>query len=281
MDFLVIEETNSEICQQGDFAGIFYIIISGACQVTMNGKAIALLGELDIFGENALFTGANGKSRRGATVTTINDEIEKVQLLALPRKKFDKLLASGALNEECIHKLKQVAEMRKKKNEEMGSNSSLVPKQMESTKKSPEQKVMAKQEATAAPTTTSTTGEVKMEERLGEQTTKAFIGGSGSVVATMASDHTSDIETVRLLLKTKVRSINKFSVIFKRLDNDGKGTLSRKQFKRLIQLAVKGNKELADGLDVYFEALWVEVCTRKGGGGEVEVDLETVASWLF
>ena len=118
MDFLVIEETNSEICQQGDFAGIFYIIISGACQVTMNGKAIALLGELDIFGENALFTGANGKSRRGATVTTINDDIEKVQLLALPRKKFDKLLASGTLNEDCIQKLKQVAAMRKQKNEQ-------------------------------------------------------------------------------------------------------------------------------------------------------------------
>jgi len=119
MDFLVIEETNFEICQQGDFAGIFYIIISGACQVTMNGKAIALLGELDIFGENALFAGANGVSKREATVATINDEIENVQLLALPRKKFDKLLASGALNEECIVKLKQVAEMRKKKNEEM------------------------------------------------------------------------------------------------------------------------------------------------------------------
>ena len=147
MDFLVIEEKNYEICQQGDFASIFYIIISGACQVTMNGKAIALLGELDIFGENALFAGANGVSRREATVTTINDEIENVQLLALPRKKFDKLLASGALNKECIHKLKQVAEMRKKKNEEMvmkGSNSSLVSKQIESMKTSPEQKVMKK-----------------------------------------------------------------------------------------------------------------------------------------
>ena len=57
--------------------------------------------------------------------------------------------------------------------------------------------------------------------------------------------------------------------------------MSRKEFKRLIQLTVKSNKELVDGLDVYFEALWVEVCTKKGGGGEVEVDLETVASWLF
>ena len=68
------------------------------------------------------------------------------------------------------------------------------------------------------------------------------------------------------------------------MDKDGNGTLSRKQFKRLINKAVKGNKELADGLDEYFEALWVDVrrkCTKKGGGGEVEVDLKTAASWLF
>ena len=68
------------------------------------------------------------------------------------------------------------------------------------------------------------------------------------------------------------------------MDKDGKGTLSRKEFKRLIQATIKGNKELADGLNVYFEALWVEVCrkcTKKSGGGEVEVDLNAAASWLF
>ena len=249
----------------------------------MNGKAIALLGELDIFGENALFAGANGVSRREATVTTINDEIKNVQLLALPRKKFDKLLSSGALNKECIHKLKQVAEMRKKKNEEMvakGSNSLLV----ESMKTSPEQKVMKKQEAAAVPRTTATTGEVKMEERLGEKTTNAFVGGGDSVVATMASDYTSDIETVRSLLQTKVQSINRFSVIFKKMDKEDKGALSKKEFGHLIQLTVKGNKKLGSSLNVYFEALWVDMCrncTKKGGGGEVEVDLDTVTNWLF
>ena len=47
----------------------------------------------------------------------------------------------------------------------------------------------------------------------------------------------------------------------------------------LVQLAVKGDKRLGDGLNVYFEALWVELyrkCAEKGGGGEVEVDLDTV-----
>ena len=60
--------------------------------------------------------------------------------------------------------------------------------------------------------------------------------------------------------------------------------LSKKVFKRLIQLTVKGNKKLGSSLNVYFEALWVDVCrtcTKKGGGGEVEVDLDAAASWLF
>lgn len=67
-------------------------------------------------------------------------------------------------------------------------------------------------------------------------------------------------------------------------DGNGTGSLSKKEFKRLVQLAVKGDKRLGDGLNVYFEALWVEVCRKcaeKGGGGEVEVDLDTAASWLF
>ena len=66
------------------------------------------------------------------------------------------------------------------------------------------------------------------------------------------------------------------------MDKDGKGTLSKKVFKHLMQLTVKGNKKLGSSLNVYFEALWVEVCTKKGGGGEVEkVDLDTLTSWLF
>ena len=117
MDFIDIEESKCDICRQGDVADIFYVIVTGACQVTIDGKNVALLGELDIFGENSLFGGANGVSRREATVTTINDE--SVQVLALPRKKFDKLLASGTLNEDCMNNLKRVAEKRRKENEQL------------------------------------------------------------------------------------------------------------------------------------------------------------------
>ena len=92
----------------------FTLFITGICQVSIDGNAVALLGELDIFGESALFTEANGLSKRRATVSTVD---QSVQLLALSQMKFNNLLASGALNEECVNKLRQVAEQRKQANE--------------------------------------------------------------------------------------------------------------------------------------------------------------------
>ena len=72
---------------------------------------------MDIFGESALFTGAKGASRRGATVTTKNGENEAVQVLALRKVQFNNaLLASGTLNEDCLNKLKRVAEQRRQEN---------------------------------------------------------------------------------------------------------------------------------------------------------------------
>ena len=178
-----------------------------------------------------------GRSRRGATVTTINDESEDVQVLALSREKFNKLIASGDLNEDCVKKLKIVAEKRRKENKNAG-----VDTERPKTDRSSE------------------IGEAKLKKQAGEKKTEArveSVGGNGSVVV---PDHASAIETVRLLLKKKVRSLNKFSVIFKKMDKDGNGALSKQEFARLILMTVKGNKELVDGLNVYFEALWLEVC---------------------
>jgi len=117
MEFIVIKENNYDMCRQGDNATIFYIIVSGACQVILDGKPVAMLGEMDIFGESALFTDGNGQSIRGATVTTVIDGLDNnVQVLALPRAKFNTLLASGVLNEHCVNKLKAVAEQRRQEN---------------------------------------------------------------------------------------------------------------------------------------------------------------------
>ena len=116
MDFVVLEQDdNHEICHQGDVADTFYVIVSGTCQITVDGQPIAVLGELDIFGESSLFVDAKGQSIRNATVTkTVNEHC--LQLLTLSRDKFNVLLASGALNEDCINKLKLVADQRAKTN---------------------------------------------------------------------------------------------------------------------------------------------------------------------
>ena len=108
------------ICQQGAAADKLYLIVSGSCQVEINGEVVATINELEIFGENALFamsksdTAAATTARtRGATVTTVE---ESVQLLCLSLVEFQRLLASGTLTKECLKKLKAVADNRHAEN---------------------------------------------------------------------------------------------------------------------------------------------------------------------
>merc|ERR1712166_1174304 len=109
MEYQVITEMGTEICKQGEFAEILYLIITGTCKVTRNGNEIAVLTELNgIFGEAALYPDKNGIALRGATVTTMGSE--GVQLLCLSKEKFDRLVASNTLNEDCMKKLTKIAE---------------------------------------------------------------------------------------------------------------------------------------------------------------------------
>ena len=68
-----------------------------------------------IFGEGALYPDQNGIALRGATVQSMGSE--DVQLLCLTKEKFDRLVASNTLNEDCMNKLKKVAEKRAKEND--------------------------------------------------------------------------------------------------------------------------------------------------------------------
>ena len=113
MDLLVVDEKNYDICRQGDAADIFYIIVSGKCNVTIDGTLITVLNEFDVFGEQALLNEGD-VSTRGATVTSASSTL---QLLALPKIKFDHLIVSGTLNEECLKTLKRETEKRIKMNE--------------------------------------------------------------------------------------------------------------------------------------------------------------------
>merc|ERR1712166_295322 len=122
MEYQVITEMGSEICKQGEFAEILYLIIKGTCKVTRDGKKIAeLTDENGIFGEGALYPDQNGIALRGATVTSMGSE--SVQLLCLSKDKFDRLVASNTLSEDCMNKLKKVAEKRAKENDAVAKGS--------------------------------------------------------------------------------------------------------------------------------------------------------------
>merc|ERR1712166_768285 len=116
MEYQVIQKTGTGICKQGEFADVLYLIITGTCKVIKNGNEIAVLTEENgIFGEAALYPDQNGIALRGATVQSMGSA--DVQLLCLTKEKFDRLVASNTLNEDCMNKLKQVAEKRAKEND--------------------------------------------------------------------------------------------------------------------------------------------------------------------
>ena len=100
---LEMYDSGVDICKQGDEAHLLYLIIVGSCQVFVNKEKVAVLNELSVFGESALF-GIDGVAKRGGTVTAVND----VQLLSLTKANFDYLVESGALNENCTKKLNQM-----------------------------------------------------------------------------------------------------------------------------------------------------------------------------
>merc|ERR1712166_502590 len=77
MEYQVIQKTGIEICKQGEFADVLYLIITGTCKVIRNGKEIAVLTDLNgIFGEGALYPDQNGIALRGATVSAGSEDVQ-------------------------------------------------------------------------------------------------------------------------------------------------------------------------------------------------------------
>ena len=119
------------ICQQGDEADRFYVIVAGKCKVEQRGSHmrrdqeendselvhVGDLRALDVMGENALVSSKGREDAahfRSATVTVVSDI---VQTLELCRSKFEVLKTSGVLNAEVIEKVQSVKEDREKMNE--------------------------------------------------------------------------------------------------------------------------------------------------------------------
>jgi CRP-like cAMP-binding protein len=117
------------ICEQGELADDFFIIVSGQCSVNVTnynsqeGRAITrrvgALKDLDHFGESALLGGFEDL-KRNATITV---ESDYVQLLVLSRLHYEELVEEGVITKDVTSTLEAVSMKRVKSNKIMSTSS--------------------------------------------------------------------------------------------------------------------------------------------------------------
>ena len=117
------------ICEQGELADDFFIIVSGQCSVNVTnynsqeGRAITrrvgALKDLDHFGESALLGGFEDL-KRNATITV---ESDYVQLLVLSRLQYEELEEEGVITKDVTSTLEAVSMKRVKSNKIMSTSS--------------------------------------------------------------------------------------------------------------------------------------------------------------
>ena len=119
-------EAGSVVCRQGETAARMFLLMSGACTVSMCGggggsggdaaaeggkRVVGRLGPFDMFGESALMSGKKPPVR-GATVTADVDS----EVLVLSRAAVPALVRAGHLDREWGARMKKVHRARKKEN---------------------------------------------------------------------------------------------------------------------------------------------------------------------
>jgi len=240
------------ICEQGAVADTLYLIMSGSCQVEINGEVVATLNELEIFGENALFamsksdTAATTSRTRGATVTAVDDT---VQLLCLSLVNFQGLLNSGTLDEECLKKLKAVADDHRAADALRAENTALL--------------------------------------QGGEGAAKEAESGSAK-----DADVQVKVEKVRKCLIQLVQSSEKLQKICLRLNRGDKSimTLNHGLFEKLVSTALKKKQKMAKAggdemLDVSFAKnaqLWSSATASRAenASSSTALSVEQLIVWL-
>merc|ERR1711865_534931 len=137
---LIKYQPNEIICQEGDAANSFYVILEGNCAITSlrhGTRRMATIGEMDFFGESMMTTNVAFRTRV-ATVTVVpedeeNEEMKKksrhgVQVLKLEREQYDLLckdsfvdLLSNTRQDDGISlgsDIEEIAQQRKQENRE-------------------------------------------------------------------------------------------------------------------------------------------------------------------
>jgi len=249
------------VCQKGDEANNLYLIISGTCDVTIGGKKISSMNELEIFGESALFPGANGVAVRGATVTCVGN----VQLLSLSKEKFDYLVESGSLNENCLIKLRQVlkehkeADLKKRKEREEEGQS-----EMKVT--IPIVKIDVAEDSPVHDTATNDTATaVTKEEKV---------------------DPPSHIAQIRTLVAGAMKNSTRLRKTCTRLNKGDASvnTISREQFEMLVaHIIKKDKKKKKDNIEIEIHFFKKETWIFIVGKDQKEeiISVEQLAKWLF
>ena len=120
------------ICQEGDAANSFYVILEGNCAITSlrHGKRrMATIGEYDFFGESMMTTNVAFRTRV-ATVTVVPEDEETesmknksrhgAQVLVLERNQYDTLCNNGDIDLSATinGSIEKVAKQRKNENRE-------------------------------------------------------------------------------------------------------------------------------------------------------------------
>jgi hypothetical protein len=129
---LIKYQPGDVICQEGDAADCFYVILEGNCAINSlrHGKRrMATIGEYDFFGESMMTTNVAFRTRV-ATVTVVpedeeNEDMKKksrhgAQVLVLERNQYDVLCSGGGidLSETINDSIEVIAKQRKSENRE-------------------------------------------------------------------------------------------------------------------------------------------------------------------
>jgi hypothetical protein len=102
----------SVICREGEPADKFYVLVSGQCAVKVGEEHVATMGDLEFFGESALFINPVTKLARARTATvtaqaTVGSE-DGPELLEISKRDFDTLIKSGKIDAECTQRMVQL-----------------------------------------------------------------------------------------------------------------------------------------------------------------------------
>ena len=129
---LIKYQPGDVICQEGDAANSFYVILEGNCAITSlrHGKRrMATIGEYDFFGESMMTTNVAFRTRV-ATVTVVPEDEETeamknksrhgAQVLVLERNQYDALCNNGDIDLSATinGSIEKVAKQRKNENRE-------------------------------------------------------------------------------------------------------------------------------------------------------------------